>query len=217
MSMNHESTVNHWPPIINNRSTPCYLTPVYSDVLLGSFSGVIFFATLLSAVWLHHQYILHHNINLLIIHFHSTNRNILRVHCVFRWNFTDLSSLIGLEQQNNTSSSQITCTNLHDYIHSIQVSNMIYKKNGFQTAAWSWWGFRSISTWWIVHCMPSSFCSSTRLAMTHQPYVNSWQQNWAKLPLQSHGTALQSHRNVDPRPDTHVVVKSDRPNIIANS
>ena len=108
MSMNHESTVNHWPPIINNRSTPCYLTPVYSDVLLGSFSGVIFFATLLSAVWLHHQYILHHNINLLIIHFHSTNRNILRVHCVFRWNFTDLSSLIGLEQQNNTSSSQIT-------------------------------------------------------------------------------------------------------------
>ena len=128
MSMNHESTVNHWPPIINNRSTPCYLTPVYSDVLLGSFSGVIFFATLLSAVWLHHQYILHHNINLLIIHFHSTNRNILRVHCVFRWNFTDLSSLIGLEQQNNTSSSQITCTNLHDYIHSIQVSNMIYKK-----------------------------------------------------------------------------------------
>ena len=49
--------------------------------------------------------------------------------------YIDLSSLIGLEQQNNTSSSQITCTNLHDYIHSIQVSNMIYKKNGFQTAA----------------------------------------------------------------------------------
>ena len=61
----------------------------------------------------------------------------LRVHMKL---YIDLSSPIGLNSEATKqhivkSNHMAASTNLHDYIHSIQVSNMATKKNGFQTAA----------------------------------------------------------------------------------